>query len=194
MELFEIVDEDDRVIGLRTRAECHGNPSLVHRVAHVLIVNQEGALLLQKRSLHKDIQPGKWDSSVGGHLDPGEDYLAAARREMQEELGLVDQPLTLLYHCRIRNEIESENAATFLTYYSGEVNFDPKEIDAVRYWMPQEIERAIGKGIFTPHFEQEWRAYRDWCRRYPEREADRLGLCAGDSMPNAVRALSGDGP
>ncbi len=189
MEMFEIVDEEDRVIGLRPRAECHGNPALVHRVAHVLVVNSDGALLLQKRSRLKDIQPGRWDTSVGGHLDPGEDYLAAARREMREELGLVDLPLTFLYHSRIRNAIESENVGTYLAYFSGEVCFNPEEIDAVRYWLPQEIEGALGQGVFTPNFEVEWRAYRDWCRRYPERQAGRLGLCAGDSMPNLVRDL-----
>ena len=82
MELFEIVDDNDLVIGTAPRRECHGNPALVHRAAHVLVFNRAGQLLLQKRSASKDIQPGKWDTSVGGHLDPGENYLTAAVREM----------------------------------------------------------------------------------------------------------------
>src|SRR5512137_1106823 len=97
MELFDIVDDDDRVIGTARRGECHGNPALIHRAVHVLVVNANGDMLLQKRSASKDIQPGKWDTSVGGHLEPGESYHAAAVREMQEELGLTGLPLTFLY-------------------------------------------------------------------------------------------------
>lgn len=165
MELFEIVDDDDRVIGLMPRAQCHGNPALIHRVAHVLVVNAKGEVLLQKRSGRKDIQPGKWDTSVGGHLDPGEDYLAAARREMAEELGLVGLPLTFLYHSRIRNEIESENVATFLAWHCGEVYPNPEEIDQVRFWSGAEIEAVLGTGILTPNFEEEWQAYTEWIRQ-----------------------------
>ncbi|MHB1397398.1 MAG: NUDIX hydrolase [Trichloromonadaceae bacterium] len=164
MEMFEIVDENDRVIGVMPRAQCHGNPTLVHRVAHVLVVNDRGEILLQKRSQSKDIQPGKWDTSVGGHLDPGEDYLVAATREMAEELGLRDLPLTFLYYSRIRNEIESENVATYLASYGGEVFPNPREIDQVRFWSGSEIEAALGTGVLTPNFEQEWQAYRNWCR------------------------------
>ncbi len=87
-EWFDIVDENDRVICQAPRSVCHGDPSLIHRVAHVLVFNRRGQLLLQKRSRSKDIQPGRWDTSVGGHLDPGEDYLEAAYREMREELGI----------------------------------------------------------------------------------------------------------
>jgi isopentenyldiphosphate isomerase len=186
MEMFEIVDEQDRVIGLRPRSQCHGDPTLVHRVAHVLIVNEAGELLLQKRSQRKDIQPGKWDTSVGGHLDPGEDYLAAACREMREELGLGRLPLRFLYHSRIRNEIESENVATYLARYSGTVAPDPGEIDQVRYWPTVDIEAALGTGVFTPNFEEEWRAYRDWLRRHPGEVEERRALGRDDSPSSPV--------
>ena len=160
-EFFEIVDEEDRVVGLAPRSLCHGDPSLVHRVAHVLVF-KDGELLLQKRSMSKDVQPGKWDTSVGGHLDPGETYLEAARREMEEELGIRGVPLTFLYHSRIRNDFESENVATYLASYPGEIRFNPEEIDEVRLWTAQEIEAALGTGIFTPNFEEEWGMYREW--------------------------------
>ena len=67
-EIFDIVDENDRVIGQAPRSECHGNPALVHRVAHVLVFNSRGELLLQKRSQAKDIQPGKWDTILGAYV------------------------------------------------------------------------------------------------------------------------------
>ena len=191
MEIFDIVDDNDVVIGQAPRAQCHGNPALVHRVAHVLVFNRDGALLLQKRAASKDVQPGKWDTSVGGHLDPGESYLQAAYREMEEELGIHDIPLTFLYHSRMGNDYESGKVATYLARYDGAIRFAAREIEAVRFWCVGEIESALGSGLLTPNFEQEWRLWCDWSRRYPPREG-RLGLCAGDSFP-AVLAQCREG-
>ena len=160
-EYFEIVDEHDAVIGTARRSECHGNPQLIHRVAHVLVFDQQGRLLLQKRSLNKDVQPGKWDTSVGGHLDPGETYEEAAAREMFEELGLVDLPLTFLHAYQMRSDFESENVATFTTCHDGPFHFSTREIDEVRFWTLQEIDAALSSGILTPNFEDEWARWRD---------------------------------
>ena len=191
MELFEIVDENDRVIGTAPRSECHGNPALIHRVVHVLVVNANGDMLLQKRSPRKDIQPGKWDTSVGGHLEPGETYHEAAIREMGEELGLTALPLTFLYKSKIRNAIESENIATFLTRYDGHLKWNEQEITEVRFWRPDEIDAAIGKDVFTPNFEEEWAMYQSFRRRYVTERASGPGLCAGDSFPDLLREVDG---
>jgi len=186
MELFDIVNEDDQVIGQASRSECHGDPALIHRVAHVHVFNRRGELLLQKRSQQKDIQPGKWDTSVGGHLDRGETYLHAARREMAEELGLTGVPLTFLYASKIRNEVESENIATYLAVAEGPFRFSREEIDKVRFWPADEIETALQCGIFTPNFEEEWELLKEWQRKYPLSPDAPLAFCAGDSMPNLL--------
>jgi isopentenyl-diphosphate delta-isomerase type 1 len=158
-EWLEIVDENDRVIGRALRSECHGNPTLVHRVAHVLVFNGLGHLLLQKRSSSKDVQPGRWDTSVGGHLDPGETYFEAARREMEEELGIEVENPVFLHAYKMRNDFESENVATFLARHDGPIRFNPEEIDQVRFFSPQEIDEMLGTGLFTPNFEEEWQRY-----------------------------------
>lgn len=164
-EFFEIVDADDQVIGTALRSECHGNPQLIHRVAHVLVFDRQGRLLLQKRSVNKDVQPGKWDTSVGGHLDPGETYAAAAKREMFEELGIADLPLTFLYAYPMRNDFESENVATFTTCHDGPFLFSAVEIEAVRFWTAQEIDAALSSGILTPNFEDEWARWQGYQSR-----------------------------
>jgi isopentenyl-diphosphate delta-isomerase type 1 len=183
-EIFDIVSEDDEVIGQAPRRMCHGNPALIHRAVHVLVFNPAGELLLQQRSPHKDIQPGKWDTSVGGHLAVGEPYLAAAYREMTEELGLNGLPLTFLYYSRIRNQVESENIATYLTITEREIDHDPAEVTAVRFWSHAEIEQSLGREVFTPNFEEEWSMFKAFKRQYISESVGRSGLCSEDSLPD----------
>ena len=89
-ERFPIVDEEGRVIGAATRGECHNGSRLLHPVVHLHVFNSQGEVYLQKRPAWKDIQPGKWDTSVGGHLDYGETPEQALVREVREELGITD--------------------------------------------------------------------------------------------------------
>jgi len=191
-EIFDIVSEDDIVIGKASRRRCHGDPSLIHRAVHVLIFNRAGDLLLQQRSLNKDIQPGKWDTSVGGHLDIGESYLGAAHREMAEELGLTALPLTFLYHSKIRNRIESENVATYLTVTDQKIIYNPVEISAVRFWSSAEIEAALEREIFTPNFEEEWHMLKEFSRKKLAGAVEGPGLCSGESFPDLWQKLGGE--
>lgn len=151
-EIFEIVDENGTVIGTASRSECHGNPSLVHRTAHVVVYHPDGRILLQKRSMLKDIQPGKWDTAVGGHLAPGETYVTAARREMAEELGIGgDVRLSHLFDSKIRNDIESENVRVFSCVHPGPFDFQAEEIDELRFWTLSELKDESNRSCFTPN-------------------------------------------
>ena len=154
-EYFDIVDEHDRVIGSAPRSRCHGDPSLIHRTAHVVVLHPDGQrILLQKRAMTKDIQPGKWDTAVGGHLAHGESYEDGARREMSEELGLPrDLPLKFLFRSEIRNEIESENVGIFLLVSEGPFHFQQEEIDEVRFFTREEL--ATHADDFTPNLRRE---------------------------------------
>lgn len=191
VELFEVVDDNDVVIGTAPRSRCHGDPSLVHRAAHVLVFNREGQLLLQRRAADKLIQPDRWDSSVGGHLDPGENYRRAAVREMHEELGIRDVPLTFLFRSQIRNRVESENVETFMARHDGPFDYCRREISEIRFWAADEIDAALGSGMLTPNFEHEWQLFKDWCRCYPASQRGALALCAGDTFPDLIGELQG---
>ncbi|HLP40100.1 MAG TPA: NUDIX domain-containing protein [Fibrobacteria bacterium] len=153
--MLTLVTDDDRVLGPVRRSRVHGNPGLVHRSVHVLVVGG-GRLLLQKRSLRKDTQPGKWDTSVGGHVGFGQSYEEAARREALEELGLELGALEYLHASRIRNAVESENIHTYLCHSEGPFRPEPGEIDEIRFWSRAEIEASLGMGVFTPNFEEEF--------------------------------------
>ena len=87
-ELFPLVDEAGNIIGSATRTECHSGSMLLHPVVHLHVVAPDGSIFLQKRSMNKDIQPGKWDTAVGGHIDLGECVGEALMREASEELGI----------------------------------------------------------------------------------------------------------
>lgn len=157
-EWFELVDETDQVIGRARRTKCHGNPRLIHRTAHIMVFHPDGRVLLQKRSAAKDIQPGRWDTAVGGHLQPGEDYALAARRELVEELGVpADLPLQFLFDHRIRNAIESEQVRVFATTHPGPFCWPPEEIAEVRFWTPAELWAGIlhQADQFTPNLVEE---------------------------------------
>ena len=121
-EWFPLIDEQGNTIGKATRRECHNGSKLLHPVVHLHIINNDGELYLQKRSMNKDIQPGKWDTAVGGHIDYGETVEEALARDV----------------------------------YTGKIQIDPVEIDDGKFWTFSEIHENMGKGIFTPNFEQEF--------------------------------------
>ena len=152
-EFFDIYNEAGEHLGTAPRSECHGNPALIHCTAHVAVKHPgTGALLLQKRRMDKDIQPGKWDTAVGGHLDAGETFESAALRELAEELGVTEKvALTHLFDSKIRNDIESENVRIFGVELAGEFNFQKSEIDEVRFFNAAELADPEFRRNCTPN-------------------------------------------
>ncbi len=157
-ELFPIVDETGAVIGKATRGECHGGSMLLHPVVHLHVMRPGGFLYLQKRSMNKDIQPGKWDTAVGGHVDFGESVDDALMREAREELGIAGFVPEKLPPYVFQSSVERELVNPFFTVVDDTVvpEPDPDEVSEGRFWHVEEIDRMIGNGVFTPNFEQEF--------------------------------------
>lgn len=155
-ELFPIVDEEGNIIGAATRGECHDGSKLLHPVVHLHVFNGKGDIYLQKRPEWKQIQPGKWDTAVGGHVDLGESVEIALRREVKEELGIEDFTPEKLTHYVFESNCEKELVFTYKTTYDGEIH-PSDELDGGRFWTMQEIKENMGKDVFTPNFESEFK-------------------------------------
>lgn len=154
-EIFPIVNTEGEVVGSATREECHAGTFLLHPVVHLHIFNSAGKLYLQKRVMTKKIQPGKWDTAVGGHVDYGERIEDALLRETREELGVRDFTPEFLMRYEFRSQVEAELVYIYKCVYDGDFNLDPSEVDEGRFWSLDEIKKSIGKGLFTPNFESE---------------------------------------
>ena len=158
-ERFPIVDETGDVIGSATRGECHNGSKLLHPVVHLHVFNSKGEVYLQKRPEWKDIQPGKWDTSVGGHLDAGETPEQALVREVREELGITDfQPERkgmYVFESRRERELVYVNS----TIYDGPIEPSAEELDGGRFWSIDEIREAMGQNLLTPNFESEFKRF-----------------------------------
>lgn len=164
-EYFPIVNEIGEVIGKETRETCHAGSMLLHPVVHLHVFNSQQELYLQKRNLQKDIQPGKWDTSVGGHIDYGEKTEDALYREVREEIGISDFKPIFAFQYIFTSAIEKELVNVFITTYEGEIYPNKNELDGGKFWTLEEIKKKIGKKIFTPNFEGEFRMILDFIKK-----------------------------
>lgn len=144
MEMLDVIDENDEVIGQAEHGEIY-EKELLHRICHILIFNSEGKIALQLRSKNKKFRPGHWATSVGGHVQSGETYEEAALREMEEEVG-VKIPIKFLrkdwYEDKRSNGFR-KSLGTFKATFNGPFNINPEEVEKVEFFSIDEIKSMI---------------------------------------------------
>ena len=143
-ELFDIVDDEDQVIGLETRSTAH-RLGLQHRGAHVFLFTPDGKLLVQKRSADRAASPSAMDCSVSEHVKAGESYLEAAIRGMKEEMGVEGIEVKPLVKFRMNYGVNDNEISTLYegTVDPGKVKFDPIEIEEINYYNLNELQEMI---------------------------------------------------
>lgn len=160
-EYVDIVDENDRVIGVDTRENVHHNHQ-IHRGIHVFVVNTKGELLLQKRSLLKKDRPGYYDASVGAQVRSGETYDQAATRESMEELGFNPKVLTVICNYKSYSSRQRENRRLFIVHYDGPFNIDKQEVASIEFLSIHKIQEMIDRGErFTTGFIISFKHYQE---------------------------------
>lgn len=144
-EIFDVVNDQDEVVDRRPRSEVH-RLGLKHRAVHVLLFNQRGEIFLQKRSRTKDREAGKWDSSSSGHLDSGEDYDAAAVRELREELGWqMARPPERLFKLAASGETDQEFVWIYRGEAEGPFTLQPEEIETGGWFSSEAVNRWLAE-------------------------------------------------
>ena len=162
-EYFDVVDDEGNVIGKETRKKCHNGSKLLHPVVHIHVINSSNKLLLQKRALNKDIQPGKWDTSIGGHIQAYELTTQAVIRESMEEAGIKIElsKLKNIGTYIFESEIEKEFVYSHIYFYDGPVEMQESEIDDLQFFTVGEIEKLIEQNCTTPNFIKEFGILKD---------------------------------
>ncbi|MDB5386484.1 MAG: Nudix hydrolase [Planctomycetaceae bacterium] len=159
-EIFDVCDAEDHVIGQAPRSVVHRD-KLLHRAVHVFVFNSQEELLVQVRSVTKDEFPLCYTSSASGHLCTGEDYLEAAQRELEEEIGLV-APLEFMGKFSASEEFAWEHTVLYRVRSDQEPRPDPVEISAMlRFSMPDLLQHLTEQPAkFSPPFRKlvEWHA------------------------------------
>lgn len=136
-ELVIVVDEKDNILDYLPRKEAH-DKKLLHRTISILVFNDKGQVMLQKRSLKKDSNPGKWSNATGGHVGKDESYDEAAEREVMEELHIKDKPIF------VKKLIVKDPAHTTMTQLykiksNGPFKYNPEETDELRFFSKEEL-------------------------------------------------------
>lgn len=155
-EWLPLLNEKGEIIGKAPRSLCHSNKEYLHPVVHLHVINKKGDIFLQQRRMDKIVQPGKWDTAVGGHISFGETVETGLQREAEEEIGIRGFNARLVKTYIWESDIEREYVFSFATTYDNDITVNHEELQDGRFWPVQEIKANLGKDIFTPNFEKEF--------------------------------------
>ncbi len=151
VEYLPVIDEKGNFIKKETRKNVHNGSKLLHPVVHLHFI-VDNKILLQKRSKNKKIMPGKWDTSVGGHVSFGESIEESLLRETSEEVGVRNFNYKFFKQYIWESDIEREMVFSFICFDNKDFACSKTEIEECKFWSKKEIEKNRDKKIFTPNF------------------------------------------
>lgn len=148
-ELIDIVDDNDNVLRQATRKEMH-EKSLLHRSSHVFVFNSKGEIFVHKRASILKLYPGMYDVKVGGVVRAGESYEDAAKRELEEEVGIKNAELEYLFGIKFRSDRNNNNRQVFRCVYDGKIKLQPEEVESGRFMTVDEAKKMMADGKLSP--------------------------------------------
>ena len=161
-EQLILVDDLDREIGFKAKADAHMGKGVLHRAFSIFVFNFRQELLLQQRSPTKMLWPGYWSNTCCSHPRRGEAMADAVTRRLAQELGFTC-PLEYLYKFKYHAQFgavgaEHELCSVYFGRYDGPVDANVNEIAATRFVGVEALERElkVAPETFTPWFKMEW--------------------------------------
>jgi len=148
-EIYDLVDEEDNVIGKATREEVHKNKKLIHRSINFFVFDKKGRIFVNQRTKNKEFYPEYWSLTFGGHVNSGETYEEAVIREAKEEAGIEEKPF-FMGTLKVRLPQESENSKVFGFITDKELKLDPFEIKHGKFMTMEELGEKLKKENFLP--------------------------------------------
>ena len=159
-ERVDVVDLDDRVIGVATRREMRVR-NLRHRCAEILVLNGAGEIYVHRRTETKDVYPGMYDMVVGGVLASGESWDEGAARELAEETGINGVPLQFLLSHVFDGPQERAMMRLYEVTWNGSVTPQAEEIAWGAFVAQGELDRMMGELEFCPDSLEIFERWRD---------------------------------
>lgn len=147
-EFMDIVDDGDRVIGRDTRERVHKDYQ-IHRGVHVIIVNSDNEVLIQRRSFKKDYYPGYYDISVGAQVSSGESYEESALRELEEEIGCTHGDIVPIAYYDAYSSRQREKRKVFLHRCDGPFRADLDEVEELEFVSQSNLRETLDSRPFT---------------------------------------------
>ncbi|HSX42723.1 MAG TPA: NUDIX domain-containing protein [Candidatus Saccharimonadales bacterium] len=145
-----VVNDNDQPIGEFSKEEVW-EKGLLHRIVRIMVEDEEGRILLQKRSMQVDTFPGCWDHSAAGHVDAGEDYEEAAKRELHEELGISNATLHKIAVYRTSNTFNGRKLNRFNALYKATIdasqplNLQESEVGEAKWFTLDEVKELVAE-------------------------------------------------
>lgn len=159
-ELVDIVDMDDHVVGVATRAEMRSR-NLRHRCAEIVVMNTAGEIYVHQRTETKDVYPGMYDMVVGGVLASGESWEDGAARELAEETGIAGTALRFLLGHIFDGPQERALMRLYEVTWDGLVTPQPEEIASGEFVSFEELDRMLAEHPFCPDSVELFDLWRD---------------------------------
>jgi isopentenyldiphosphate isomerase len=148
-EIITIVDADNNVVGSARRRVMRAK-GLPHRASYILVFNSKGELFIQKRTMSKDIYPGYYDVATGGVVLADESYDLSAERELAEELGARNTPLTSHFDFKHEDDNNIVWGRLYTCIYDGEIILQEEEVESGEFMSINQVLELSKNKPFTP--------------------------------------------
>lgn len=162
-EWVDLVDRENQVVGRALRSEVR-QKNLLHRGIAVLVRNSRGQVYVHQRTATKDLFPALYDMFVGGVVGEGEDYLEAARREAQEELGVENRELEFLFDHLYEGPQNFSWVRCYRVLWDGTIRHQPEEVQWGDWMDEGALEQWTREVTIVPDGLDVFHAYLEWQR------------------------------